>query len=148
MNEKLRTEVPLTQRQYDEDVGKLICILAEVGVGVKDRSQDDGRMTYLSLDNGVDVEIDTEIDTVETIAEDVRVERVRYTVGYYQTVYGGYWDPPDAEFLAMLETYRLWDAVQEVLLLPKRWEIDGILEAAALKIDRGICPENGGIGDA
>jgi len=137
MNQKMMTHVPLTLAEYYNEVERLIRILAELGIGIKKGIfKKDGMLsTELYLDNEVSIVVDVDTDGNETIAEMQRVDRVRYTVGVWRTTCNG-WDPPDSEFFAVLETSQVWDALKEVLLQPKRWEIEGLLEAASLAVDR------------
>jgi hypothetical protein len=70
------------------------------------------------------------------IYRDSKTSVITYDVGYIKESGGSYWEPPDYDFISTLVTKHSRCAITEIILLPKQWEIYGILEQ--MDIDKNM----------
>lgn len=119
-----------------ERYNKLSKYLEKLNIKITDEDVYEGEIAFqddpnsyifIQLDNGMGV----------TIYYDEETEKYMFDVGYDDMVDAGdYWNPPDYDFIVTLKTQNFFDALKEMLLRPKIWDIDNTLEQIDYELNK------------
>jgi hypothetical protein len=112
------------KQSFSKRIRKVLDILESFNVYWYDFKWVDEFSVEIVLDNNVTLFIDREPSSI-----------IIYDVGYIKESGGSYWEPPDYDYISNLTTKHMHLAITEVLLIPKRWEIQDKIENMMITLD-------------
>jgi len=106
----------MEKQEFGRKVGFLLRAIKHLGATWEEFKWEDDFSVEFTLDNDV---------VVCAYEQD---GKLMYDVGYINVSGGSYMEPPEYNYVPVLKSANMHLIIVEAFLIPKRWELEGVLE--------------------